>query len=99
MNLIARCLLLSMLVGLLSSCVAPKDMAPKDVSSKDSIPEEHRQLLHTAEQGDAEAQYNLGVMYREGMGVTEDDVQAIYWFTKAAEQGHDLGSKQSGTYV
>ena len=29
-----------------------------------------------AEQGDAVAQYNLGVMYRNGEGVTEDDVEA-----------------------
>ena len=40
-----------------------------------------------AEQGDADAQFNLGVMYANGEGVAEDDKQAVYWYTKAAEQG------------
>lgn len=33
-----------------------------------------------AEQGHADAQYNLGVMYRDGQGVKKDDTQAVYWF-------------------
>ena len=41
-----------------------------------------------AEQGDAEAQYNLGVRYHFGEGVAQDDQQAVAWFRKAAEQGH-----------
>ena len=27
-------------------------------------------------------------MYDYGLGVIEDDTQAVYWFRKAAEQGH-----------
>jgi len=33
------------------------------------------------------AQYNLGVMYAKGQGVTQDNVQAVAWYRKAAEQG------------
>ena len=40
-----------------------------------------------ADQGDASAQYNLGVMYAEGQGVRKDDVEAAKWFRKAADQG------------
>jgi uncharacterized protein len=40
-----------------------------------------------AEQGDAIAQYNLALMYRDGEGVTQDDAEAVKWFRKAAEQG------------
>jgi len=40
-----------------------------------------------AEQGNAGAQYNLGIMYHEGRCVTQDDKAAIKWLTKAAEQG------------
>ena len=40
-----------------------------------------------AEQGDASAQYNLGLMYRNGKGVPEDDKQAVKWYRLAAEQG------------
>ena len=40
-----------------------------------------------AEQGDEYAQYNLGLMYANGQGVSQNYEQAIKWFTKAAEQG------------
>ena len=42
-----------------------------------------------AEQGDADAQYSLGVMYSEGDGVQHDYKTAVKWFTLAAEQGDD----------
>ena len=41
-----------------------------------------------ADQGDADAQFNLGVMYYNGEGVPEDDKEAVKWWRKAAEQGH-----------
>ena len=41
-----------------------------------------------AEQGDAEAQYNLGNMYYHGHGVDVNHKKAVEWFKKAAEQGH-----------
>ena len=39
-----------------------------------------------AEQGYAEAQYNLGYMYEQGRGVAQDYTQAVDWYRKAAEQ-------------
>ena len=40
-----------------------------------------------ADQGNAKAQSNLGVMYYIGEGVPKDDTQAVYWYKKAADQG------------
>ena len=40
-----------------------------------------------AEQGRAEAQYNLGVMCSNGEGLPWDAVEAVAWHRKAAEQG------------
>ena len=40
-----------------------------------------------AEQGYADAQYNLGVMHDTGQGVPQDYKTAIKWYTLAAEQG------------
>ena len=40
-----------------------------------------------AGQGDADAQYNLGLMYLNGWGVPQDDKEAVYWYKLAAEQG------------
>jgi TPR repeat protein len=45
-----------------------------------------------AEQGNALAQDNLGVMYVLGQGVLQDDVEALKWFRMAAEQG-DAGAQ------
>ena len=44
-------------------------------------------LRKAGEQGDAEAQYELGVMYREGQGVAKNEVEAAYWLRKAAGRG------------
>lgn len=41
-----------------------------------------------AEQGNAFAQYSLGVMYDTGRGVPQDYTEAARWFRLAAEQGH-----------
>ncbi|MGH8710942.1 MAG: tetratricopeptide repeat protein [Burkholderiales bacterium] len=40
-----------------------------------------------ADQGDARAQTNLGLMYQRGEGVARDDAEAVKWYRKAADQG------------
>lgn len=45
-------------------------------------------LRQAAEQGDAAAQFDLGVKYSHGRGVPEDDAEGMRWYRKAAEQGH-----------
>ena len=37
--------------------------------------------------GDAEAQFQLGLMYHQGKGAAQDYAQAAEWYRKAAEQG------------
>lgn len=44
-------------------------------------------LYLKAENGDALAQYNLGVLYDTGDGVPQDHNEAAKWYSKAAEQG------------
>ena len=41
-----------------------------------------------AEQGNANAQYSLGVLYETGEGVAQDYKTAVKWYTLAAEQGN-----------
>ena len=48
-----------------------------------------RLIRPLAEQGDASAQYNLGVFYDNGLGVPQDLVRAYMWFTLSAAQGKD----------
>ena len=40
-----------------------------------------------ADQGDADAQLNLGVMYDNGRGVLKDEAEAVRWYRLAADQG------------
>ena len=42
----------------------------------------------TAEEGNAEAQHNLALMYAKGEGLPQDWVEAVRWCQKAADQGH-----------
>lgn len=49
-----------------------------------------------AEQGDAEAQLQMGMRYAEGEGVIQDDKKAVRWFEKAAKQGLPEGQYQYG---
>ncbi|MEH6550073.1 MAG: tetratricopeptide repeat protein, partial [Pseudomonadales bacterium] len=44
--------------------------------------------ISAAEQGNAGAQYQLGLMYHYEKGVPQDYKQAVYWYTKGAEQGN-----------
>ena len=44
--------------------------------------------LADAYRGTADAQFNVGVLYIEGKGLPLDRGEAIFWFTKAADQGH-----------
>lgn len=64
-----------------------------------NIPE----LQARAEKGEAEAQYLLGNAYQMGEGVSQNDLQAIHWITKAANQGYvdaqfNLGMAYRGGY-
>ena len=46
-----------------------------------------------AEQGDATAQYNIGLLYDEGLGVQKNGEEARKWIQKAADQGY-LSAKE-----
>ena len=64
------------------------------------VPQDYAEAVRwyreAANQGYAEAQYNLGVMYGKGEGVPQDHAEAVRWYRKAAAQGdadaqHNLG--------
>ncbi len=45
-------------------------------------------LQPLAENGDAEAQFNLGILYDTGQGVRQDYQEAARWYQMAGDQGH-----------
>jgi TPR repeat protein len=42
-----------------------------------------------AEQGDANAQYNLGLLYDNGQGFIQDYIRAHMWWNVAASEGNE----------
>ncbi|MDD5411925.1 MAG: SEL1-like repeat protein [Methylobacter sp.] len=46
------------------------------------------QLQREAQEGDPDAQYNLGYMYENGLGVPKNEAKALELYQRAADQGH-----------
>jgi len=55
-----------------------------------------REWRPLAEQGLAEAQWTLGVLYSVGHGVAQSSAGAAAWYRKAAEQGYANGQASLG---
>lgn len=47
-----------------------------------------KEWLPLAEAGDAASQFNLGLMYLDGVGVPQSDQKAVLWFRMSADQGY-----------
>ena len=61
-------------------------------------PKSLAELRKLADQGDAEAQWQMGVRFHNAEGVPHDDAQAMQWFQRAAEQGHVTAQSALGAY-
>jgi hypothetical protein len=67
--------------------------APADVSrgldalERDDYATAVREFRGSAEKGNADAQFSLGLMYAQGQGVPKNQAQALKWYRRAAEKG------------
>lgn len=66
-----------MIAGLPIPAIAEDSVLISDLATIESL----------ARQGNAIAQYNLGVMYAAGSDVEQDNVKAFEWLNKSASQG------------
>ena len=61
------------------------------------VPQNYEQAVQwfqkAADQGEAIAQFNLGLMYANGWGVAKNHQMSIQWLRKAAAQGHQEAQK------
>jgi TPR repeat protein len=53
-------------------------------------------LTRADREGDREAMFTLGRLYRAGDLLPRDEIEAVKWFRRAAEQGHDDACVQVG---
>ena len=70
------------------------------ISDGQGVPLDHAKAVYwytrAAEQGHADAQTSLGIMYYDGLGVSRNYAEAAKWFQLAAEQGHALAQNNLG---
>jgi TPR repeat protein len=84
---------LAAVVGVIALSVSTPSLAggqaaPAKTPFKGTPEELFNSVRQNAEQGDANLQFTVGVMYANGMGTPEDYGQAVLWYRKAAEQGY-----------
>jgi TPR repeat protein len=64
----------------------------------EGVPQDFKEVVRwyrlSAEQGHVNAQYNLGVMYRNGLGVSRDHVLAHMWWSISGFNGDEEGVKK-----
>jgi len=84
----ALCVTLAVLLGSAGVSVSQDFQKGFDAYNRGDYATALREWTPFAEQGDADAQYNLGFMYDNGYGVPQDDKTALKWWTLAAGQGN-----------
>ena len=88
---IPRCLTLpvaAMLILLLSHSLSAADFSDGDVAYKGGDYQLAAEIWKPlAEAGNPRAQFALGSLYDDGLGVAQNHVASSYWFERAAEQG------------
>ena len=74
-------------VMLILSLVVPSFAGADDNASLEK-------MRQTAEQGNVEAQLEIGILYEFGFNMPKNNVTALAWYLRAAEQGNALAVKR-----
>jgi len=61
--------------------------AGANLDAKGDYIEAMRWYRKAADKGDADAMFNIGVLYDNGEGVKQDYIEAMRWYRKAADKG------------
>jgi TPR repeat protein len=75
-------------VLLILSLIVPVIAGAQDLASLE-------QMRQTAEQGDAEAQLEMGILYEFGYHMPKNNVTALAWYLRSAAQGDALAIQRS----
>jgi len=51
------------------------------------LPLAYKKFLAAAKEGHVDSQFNVALMYEQGIGVGKDEKEAVVWYDKAASQG------------
>jgi len=61
-----------------------------------NLPLAYQEFLAAAEEGHADSQYNVGLMYEQGIGVEKDEKEAVAWYGQSAAQGNSAAQYNLG---
>ncbi len=53
-----------------------------------NLPLAYQEFLAAAKEGHADSQFNVALMYEQGIGVGKDEKEAVVWYGKSAAQGN-----------
>ncbi len=53
-----------------------------------NLPLAYKEFLTAAEEGHSDSQFNVALMYEQGLGVDKDEKEAVLWYGKSASQGN-----------
>lgn len=53
-----------------------------------NLPLAYKEFRAGADKGDTDCQYNVALMYEQGIGVAKDEKEAVVWYRKSAEKGN-----------
>ena len=95
-SLTAICLTLVLSLGTISAAWGADFYKGLTAAQRGDYATALREWTPLAKRGDADAQYNLGQMYRKGAGVPQDYKTAVKWYTLAAEQGDATAQSNLG---
>jgi len=61
-------------------------------------PSSHQEVVNLANQGNAKAQYELGLMHELGLGIEKNLNQAFVWYQKSADQNYAKAQYNLGIF-
>jgi TPR repeat protein len=88
MKSFTRSVFLSVLFTSLLSSIAVADFE-KGLAAYEAndLPLAYKEFRASAEEGHAGSQFNVALMYEQGIGVAKDEMEAVVWYRKSALQG------------
>jgi TPR repeat protein len=87
---------LAVLLSLSLAAFAADFSAGLDAYQKKDYTKAAKEWRALAEKGDAPSQFNLGLLYVDGLGVPQDYTQAATWFERSAEQDYEKAQLNLG---
>ncbi|PWI29327.1 sel1 repeat family protein [Flavobacteriaceae bacterium LYZ1037] len=65
-------------------------------AEENNMPLAYNEFLAGAKEGHMFAQYNVGLMYEQGLGISKNAKEAVYWYNQSAKQGNSAAQFNLG---